>query len=112
MHLSCLSFFELEYLDASFHGSKPVDEGEDVDRACKAHRRSTVAAIVAALKVARALAFVAIGLGLHGMGLDMSHDVVSDLMQLGIVLLFGIVVGLCFVAAAFFIWRADVPEPN
>jgi GPH family glycoside/pentoside/hexuronide:cation symporter len=64
------------------------------------------------LKVARALAFVAIGLGLQAMGLDMSYDVVSESMQWGIVLLFGIAVGLCFVAAAFFIWRADVPEPN
>ncbi|MFL2833142.1 MAG: MFS transporter [Coraliomargaritaceae bacterium] len=64
------------------------------------------------LKVARALAFVAIGLGLQAMGLDMSHDVVSESTQWGIVLLFGIAVGLCFVVAALFIWRADVPEPN
>ena len=64
------------------------------------------------LKVARALAFVAIGLGLQAMGLDMSHDVVSESTQWGIVLLFGIAVGLCFVVAAYFIWRADVPEPN
>ena len=64
------------------------------------------------LKVARALAFVVIGLGLQAMGLDMSHDVVSDSTQWGIVLLFGIAVGLCFVVAAYFIWRADVPEPN
>ena len=64
------------------------------------------------LKIARAFAFVAIGLGLQAMGLDMSHDVVSESMQWGIILLFGIAVGLCFVVAAFFIWRADVPEPN
>jgi hypothetical protein len=46
------------------------------------------------------------------MGLDLSRDAVSDSMQWGIVLLFGIVVGLCFVAAAYFIWRAEVPEPK
>ena len=53
------------------------------------------------LKVARALAFVAIGLGLQAMGLDMSHDVVSELMQLGIVLLFGIVVGFLLRSGGF-----------
>jgi Na+/melibiose symporter-like transporter len=64
------------------------------------------------LKVARALAFVAIGIGLQIMGLDLSRDAVSESMQWGIVLLFGITVGLCFVVAAYFIWRADIPEPN
>jgi hypothetical protein len=46
------------------------------------------------------------------MGLDLSRDAVSESMQWGIVLLFGITVGLCFVVAAYFIWLADVPEPN
>ncbi|MFT5837334.1 MAG: Na+/melibiose symporter-like transporter [Candidatus Azotimanducaceae bacterium] len=64
------------------------------------------------LKVARAIAFVAIGLGLNLMGLDLSRESVSESMQWGIILLFGIVVGLCFVLAACFIYRADVPEPK
>jgi len=64
------------------------------------------------LKVARAIAFVAIGLGLQVMGLDLSLDTASESMQWGIILLFGIAVGLCFVVAAWFIYRADVPEPK
>ena len=64
------------------------------------------------LKVARALAFVAIGLGLQAMGLDLSREAASESMPWGIVLLFGIAVVLCFVLAAYFIWRANVPEPN
>lgn len=64
------------------------------------------------LKVARALAFVAIGVGLEWMGLDLSLDVISGAMQWGIILLFGILVGLCFVLAGYFIYRAEVPNPT
>jgi len=86
----------------------------DADEVETGHRKESLYFAVwkSGLKVARALAFVAIGLGLQAMGLDMSRDVASESMQWGIILLFGIAVGLCFVAAAFFIWRADVPEPN
>ena len=65
-----------------------------------------------ALKVARALAFVAIGLGLQAIGLDLSLDTVSESAQWGIILLFGIIVGLCFVAAGWQIYRADIPKPS
>jgi GPH family glycoside/pentoside/hexuronide:cation symporter len=63
------------------------------------------------LKVARALAFVSIGIALELMGLDLARETVSTALEWGIVLLFGIVVGLCFVVAGYFIYRADVPEP-
>jgi len=63
------------------------------------------------LKVARALAFVAIGVGLEVIGLDLSLEAVSPTMQWGIIFLFGILVGLCFVIAGVFIRRARVPEP-
>lgn len=65
-----------------------------------------------ALKVARALAFVAIGLGLQIMGLDLSLDTVSESAQWGIILLFGILVGLCFIVAGWQIYRADIPKPS
>jgi len=42
----------------------------------------------------------------------LSRESVSEPMQWGIVLLFGIVVGLCFLVGAWFIYRADVPEPK
>lgn len=86
----------------------------DADEEATGHRKETLYFAVwkSGLKVARAIAFVAIGLGLQAMGLDMSRDTVSESMQRGIVLLFGIAVGLCFVVAAYFIYRADVPEPN
>ena len=86
----------------------------DADEVETGHRKESLYFAVwkSGLKVARALAFVAIGLGLQAMGLDMSRDVVSESMQWGIVLLFGITVGLCLVVAAYFIWLADVPEPN
>jgi Na+/melibiose symporter-like transporter len=64
------------------------------------------------LKVARALAFVAIGLGLQAIGLDLSLDTVSEGAQRGIILLFGVFVGLCFVAAGWQIYRADIPKPS
>ena len=86
----------------------------DADEVKTGHRKESLYFAVwkSGLKVARALAFVVIGLGLQAIGLDLSRDAVSESLQLGIVLLFGIVVGLCFVAAAFFIWRADVLELN
>jgi GPH family glycoside/pentoside/hexuronide:cation symporter len=86
----------------------------DADEAATGKRKESLYFAVwkSGLKVARALAFVAIGLGLEVMGLDLSLDTVSSAMQWGIILLFGILVGLCFVVAAFFIYRAEVPEPN
>jgi GPH family glycoside/pentoside/hexuronide:cation symporter len=86
----------------------------DADEANTGYRKESLYFAVwkSGLKVARALAFVAIGFGLQAMGLDLSRDTVSESMQWGIVLLFGIAVGLCFVLAAYFIWRADVPELN
>ena len=86
----------------------------DADEVETGHRKESLYFAVwkSGLKVARALAFVAIGIGLQFMGLDLSRDTVSGSMQWGIVLLFGITVGLCFVVAAYFIWLADVPEPN
>ena len=64
-----------------------------------------------ALKIARAIAFVVIGVGLDLVGLDLSQETVSPAVHWGIVLLFGVVVGLCFVVAAWFIYRVDIPEP-
>ncbi|TVP79234.1 MAG: MFS transporter [Puniceicoccaceae bacterium] len=65
-----------------------------------------------ALKVARAVAFVTIGLGLQAMGLDLSQDTVPESVQWGIIFLFGIFVGLCFVLAGWQIYRAKIPEPS
>jgi GPH family glycoside/pentoside/hexuronide:cation symporter len=86
----------------------------DADEVETGHRKESLYFAVwkSGLKVARAVAFVVIGLGLQVMGLDLSRDAVSESMQWGIVLLFGIAVGLCFILAAYFIYRADVPEPN
>jgi Na+/melibiose symporter-like transporter len=86
----------------------------DTDEAATGKRKESLYFAVwkSGLKVARALAFVAIGLGLEIMGLDLSLEAVSSRMQWGIIWLFGIAVGLCFVAAGWFIYRADVPEPR
>ena len=86
----------------------------DADEVETGHRKESLYFAVwkSGLKVARALAFAAIGLVLQAIGLDMSHDVVSESMQWGIVLLFGIAVGGCFVLAAYFIWRADLSDPS
>lgn len=84
----------------------------DADESATGKRKESLYFAVwkSGLKVARALAFVAIGLGLEVMGLDLSRETVSFAMQWGIILLFGILVGLCFVVAGYFIYRADVPE--
>jgi GPH family glycoside/pentoside/hexuronide:cation symporter len=86
----------------------------DADEAATGKRKESLYFAVwkSGLKLARALAFVAIGFSLEVMGLDLSLDTVSPAMQWGIILLFGILVGLCFVVAGFFIYRAEVPEPN
>ncbi len=86
----------------------------DADEAVTGKRKESLYFAVwkSGLKVARALAFVAIGVGLEVMGLDLSLATVSSSMQWGIVLLFGIIVGLCFVVAGYFIYRADVPDPE
>ncbi|MFU8847721.1 MAG: MFS transporter [Opitutales bacterium] len=63
------------------------------------------------LKVARAAAFVLIGFGLELAGLDLSRESISRGAEVGIILLFGIVVGLCFVAGGWWIFRANVPNP-
>ena len=86
----------------------------DADESATGRRKESLYFAVwkSGLKVARAIAFVAIGLGLEVMGLDLSSESVSESMQWGIILLFGIAVGACFVFAAWFIYRADVPEPR
>lgn len=63
------------------------------------------------LKVARAAAFVLLGFGLDLTGLDLSGETVSRGAEVGIILLFGIVVGICFVAGGWWIYRAKVPDP-
>jgi GPH family glycoside/pentoside/hexuronide:cation symporter len=63
------------------------------------------------LKVARAIAFVCVGVGLHMMGVDLAAEAISTQMQVGIVLLFGIFVGACFMLSGWFLWRAQVPNP-
>jgi len=55
---------------------------------------------------------VAIGLGLQAIGLDLSLDQVSEGAQWGIILMFGIFVGLCFVVAGWQIYRAKIPKPS
>lgn len=86
----------------------------DADEAATGKRKESLYFAVwkSGLKVARAIAFVAVGLGLQLMGLDLSRESVPESMQWGIILLFGIAVGLCFVFAAWIIYRADVPEPK
>jgi GPH family glycoside/pentoside/hexuronide:cation symporter len=102
------------FCGAAFLIDSMITDLIDADEVETGHRKESLYFAVwkSGLKIARALAFVVIGLGLQVMGLDLSRDAVSDSMQWGIVLLFGIVVGLCFVAAAYFIWRAEVPEPK
>lgn len=85
----------------------------DADEAATDKRKESLYFAVwkSALKVARAIAFVVIGVGLDIVGLDLSQETVSSAAQWGIVLLFGVVVGLSFVAAGWFIYRADIPDP-
>lgn len=85
----------------------------DADEANTGKRKESLYFAVwkSGLKVARALAFVVIGLSLEVIGLDLSLETVSPALQWGIILLFGIFVGLCFVVAAYFIYRAQIPEP-
>lgn len=85
----------------------------DADEVASGKRKESLYFAVwkSVLKIARAVAFVLIGVGLDLVGLDLSRETVSEGAQWGIVLLFGIVVGLCFVVAGWFIKRADVPEP-
>jgi GPH family glycoside/pentoside/hexuronide:cation symporter len=85
----------------------------DADEAETGKRKESLYFAVwkSALKVARAIAFVVIGVGLDLFGLDLSQKTVSSATQWGIVLLFGVAVGLCFVAAGWFIYLADVPDP-
>lgn len=84
----------------------------DADEAATGNRKESLYFAVwkSALKVARAIAFVVIGFGLDLFGLDLSKETVSSAAQWGIVLLFGVAVGLCFLVAGWFIYRADVPE--
>lgn len=63
------------------------------------------------LKIARAGAFVLIGFGLEAAGLDLVRESVSRSTEIGIILLFGVLVGLCFVAGGWFIFQSKVPEP-
>jgi GPH family glycoside/pentoside/hexuronide:cation symporter len=64
-----------------------------------------------ALKVARAIAFVCVGVGLQLLGVDLAAEHASPEMQFRIVLLFGGFVGVCFMISGRFIFRADVPAP-
>ena len=63
------------------------------------------------LKVARAIAFVCVGVGLHLMGVDLAAESISAPMQTGIVLLFGVFVGVCFMLSGWYLLRAQVPRP-
>jgi len=65
-----------------------------------------------ALKVSRAIAFVGVGIGLNIIELDTSSKSISEDEKNGIVLLFGIAVGLCFLVGSYFIKRANVPSPQ
>lgn len=82
----------------------------DVNEAATGKRKESLYFAVwkSGLKVARAIAFVVVGLGLQVMGLDLSQEAVSETKQWCIVLLFGIAVGLCFVASGWYIRRAEV----
>lgn len=84
----------------------------DADESATGKRKESLYFAVwkSGLKVARAIAFVAVGLGLESIGLDLSMDAVSESMQWGIVLLFGIVVGLCFIVSGWCIRRAKLPK--
>jgi len=86
----------------------------DADEARSGKRKESLYFAVwkSGVKIARALAFVVIGFGLDLAGLDLSRESVSQGAEWGIILLFGIVVGLCFVAAGWLIRSADVPEPR
>jgi len=86
----------------------------DADEARSGKRKESLYFAVwkSGVKIARALAFVVIGFGLDLAGLDLSRESVSRSAEWGIILLFGIVVGLCFVAAGWLIRSADVPEPK
>ncbi|MGB0743152.1 MAG: MFS transporter [Opitutales bacterium] len=59
------------------------------------------------VKMSRAIAFVAIGGALQLTGIDLDQTEVPASDQLFIILLFGVVVGLCFVACAFFLRRTE-----
>ena len=85
----------------------------DADEARSGHRKESLYFAVwkSGLKIARAAAFVVLGLGLEAVGLDLARDTVSPALELTIVLLFGIAVGLCFVIGGWCIYRAKVPEP-
>jgi Na+/melibiose symporter-like transporter len=61
------------------------------------------------LKIARAIAFVCVGVGLHFLGIDLSVESVSPQLKNGIVLLFGVFVGLCFMLSGWYVGRARVP---
>ena len=84
----------------------------DADEAVTGQRKESLYFAVwkSGLKIARAIAFVGVGVGLNLMGLDLSLEVVSNSKQWGIVILFGIVVGLCFILSSWFIHRAVCPK--
>ena len=63
------------------------------------------------LKVARAVAFVCVGLGLYWMEIDLGAERLSASMQTGIMLLFGVLVGVCFMVSGWYLIRAQVPKP-
>ena len=63
------------------------------------------------LKVARAIAFVCVGLGLYWMKVDLGAESITAQMQTGIVLLFGVFVGICFMVSGWSLLRAQVPQP-
>lgn len=100
----CGSAFLVDSIITDFIDRDEVTTGERKESLYFAIWKSSI-------KVARALAFVLIGLSLKWMGLDISLDVVSSSLQWGIISLFGFLVGICFMLAGFLIYRADVPEP-
>lgn len=85
----------------------------DVDEADTGERKESLYFAVwkSGQKVARAIAFVGVGIGLQVIGLDMEKESVSQAIEWGIILLFGIGVGLCFLVSGYYLYVAKVPLP-
>jgi GPH family glycoside/pentoside/hexuronide:cation symporter len=81
----------------------------DRDEAATGKRKESLffALQKSAVKISRAVAFVAIGAALQLSGIDMEVADPSPSDKLTIVLLFGVAVGLCFVVCAGFLKRTE-----